>query len=192
MKYIPAEKLIAEIERMISVCETQRADANEVGCNELADYASARMGELNVVLETITSLQQEQLIEGKQVIIITETNGEANIHWECRSLDDVRVLLTSAESFIADKQIEELRGQGSGPDHNTTEGRYSSLFKHRQEQPEVVLEKFDLEKFDKEVTEFWGRCVAEPNDSSACLQIDSFIEIARHFYKLGLNARKEE
>lgn len=59
-KYIDAEKLIAEIERKISVCEKQRADAIEVECYDLADDASARMGELNVVLETITSLQQEQ------------------------------------------------------------------------------------------------------------------------------------
>ena len=59
-KYIDAEKLIAEIERKISACKKQRADAIEVECYNLADDASARMGELYVVLETIASLQQEQ------------------------------------------------------------------------------------------------------------------------------------
>ena len=60
MKYIDSEKLIAEIERKIGICEKQRSDAIEVECYALADDASARMGELNVVLETIASLQQEQ------------------------------------------------------------------------------------------------------------------------------------
>lgn len=50
----------------------------------------------------------------------------------------------------------------------------------------------DLEKFDKDVTKIWGRCAAEPNDSIACLHIETFNEVARHFYELGLNARKEE
>lgn len=57
----------------------------------------------------------------------------------------------------------------------------------QQEQPEV-----DLEKFDKDVTEIWGRCAAEPNDSIACIHIETFNEVARHFYELGFNARKEE
>lgn len=57
----------------------------------------------------------------------------------------------------------------------------------RQEQPEV-----DLDMFDKEVTKMWGRCAAEPNDTIACLHIESFIEIVRHFYELGLKARREE
>ena len=50
----------------------------------------------------------------------------------------------------------------------------------------------DLETFDMRVTEMWGRCAANPNDTIACLHIDSFIEIARHFFELGqLNERKD-
>jgi len=56
-----------------------------------------------------------------------------------------------------------------------------------QEQPEV-----ELEKFDKDVTEIWGRCAAEPNDSIACFHIETFNEVARHFYELGKNAGREE
>ena len=48
----------------------------------------------------------------------------------------------------------------------------------------------DLEQFDKDVTKIWGRCAAEPNDSIACLHIETFNEVASHFYELGLNARK--
>ena len=103
-------------------------------------------------------IQQERPIEGKQVIIITETNGEANIHWDCRSLDDVRALLTSAESFITDKQIEELRGQGSGPDYDTTEGRFRNAHKFQQEQPEVDLVQFIMEyekKSGEKIPDHW-------------------------------------
>lgn len=51
--------------------------------------------------------------------------------------------------------------------------------------------KEDLETFDKRVTKMWGRCAANPDDTIACLHIDSFIEIARHFYELGLKAKGE-
>ena len=56
----------------------------------------------------------------------------------------------------------------------------------QHEQPEV-----DLETFDKRVTKMWERCAAEPNDTIACLHIDSFIEIARHFFELGLTQKGE-
>ena len=58
--YIDADKLLAEIERKISICEKQRSDAIEVECYNLADHASARIGELHVIQETIASRQQEQ------------------------------------------------------------------------------------------------------------------------------------
>lgn len=58
--YIDANKLLAEIEQKISICEKQRSDAIEIECYNLADHASARIGELHVIQETIASLQQEQ------------------------------------------------------------------------------------------------------------------------------------
>lgn len=109
MKYIDSDKLIAEIERRIQRCEDCEMDGYPDTTSSEATLKSLR--------SFITSLQQEQPIEGKQVIIITETNGDANIHWDCRSLDDVNALLASAQSFIADKQIEKLRGPGSGYRH---------------------------------------------------------------------------
>ncbi len=45
----------------------------------------------------------------KQRVLLTETNGDANIDWDCRSLDDVKTLLKFGLDFIrtieADKQI---------------------------------------------------------------------------------------
>lgn len=49
----------------------------------------------------------------------------------------------------------------------------------------------DLEKFDKEVTKIWGKCAADPDDSLACFHIETFNEIARHFYGLRNRALEE-
>ena len=109
-KYIDAEKLIAEIERYKQGAAISRFDND----GENADYFQGKVDLCDDLTHIITSLQQEQPIEGKQVIIITETDGDANIYWDCRSLGDVKALLANAQSFIADKQVEGLRGQGSG------------------------------------------------------------------------------
>ena len=131
MKYIDADKLKKSISNYI---EGARAALNPTDGD--ADYYKGKIDACKDMQEFITSLQQEQPIEGKQVIIITETDGDANICWDCRSLDDVIALLKSAESFIAEKQIEKIAGPGSGPDYATTEGRYSHLFKRQQDQPD--------------------------------------------------------
>lgn len=146
-KYIDAGKLIAEIEQQIknfSIMHNTAASKEDYESMNRVDCVIAR---LRSVLAFVNSLQQEQPIEGKQVIIITETDCDANIHWYCRSLDDVMALLTSAKSFIADKQIEELRGKGSGPDYNTVEGRFRNAHKFHQEQQEVQNGKFVFPKY---------------------------------------------
>lgn len=61
------------------------------------------------------------------------------------------------------------------------------MLEKEQVQPEV-----ELEEFDKDVAKLWSRCAAEPNDSIACLHVETFSEVARHFFELGLNARKED
>lgn len=95
----------------------------------------------------------------------------------------------------ADKLKVKIKGLQceQGFDTGEAERAYQSAIKDiltfidslRQEQMEV-----DLGKFDKDVTKIWGRCAAEPNDSIACLHIETFNEVARHFYELGLNTRK--
>lgn len=56
------------------------------------------------------------------------------------------------------------------------------------EKPMDGLEDVD---FDREITHIWGKCAAEPNDQIACLHIESFIEIARHFAKWGAEHLKK-
>ena len=175
-EYIDAEQLKAEIERRKKELFTIGGDTFE---NRWA------CGALDNIKEFIASLQQEKPIKGKQVVIVTETDGDANIHWDCRSLDDVKALLASAQSFIADKQVEELRGQGSGPDYNTTEGRFRNAHKFQQEQPDVDL----TERIHRFIMAYFR---SPDYDRDLIAEVDwenSMIECARHFYELGLNAR---
>lgn len=193
-KYIDAEKLIAEIEALKTIFEKMSSidgPRKEFFCGKREMAVQA--------ICLITSLQQEQPIEGKQAIIITETNGDANIHWDCRSLDDVMALLKSAESFITEKQIENTSGPGSSPDYATTEGRYSHLFKRQQEQPEVDLEKEIMEESEQnwynKAAKFWyEHCELNKTKDQRILILDAptFTELVHDIYELGLNARKEK
>ncbi|MBO7071857.1 MAG: hypothetical protein J6W09_11280 [Bacteroidales bacterium] len=146
MKYIDADKLIAETEQLLAKAKNdeEKAFAQKDASAHLA--AVTKTAVCVKIKKLISTLQQDQPFGGKQVIVITETDGDANIHWDCRSLDDVIVLLKSAESFITEKQIEKIAGPGSGPDYATTEGRYSHLFKHKQEQPEFPTTDEEVEK----------------------------------------------
>lgn len=179
-KYIDADKLIAEIMAL------KEKYGSCVAKNEVEQcYKGGRLIGYEDALNKINKLQQEQPIEGKQIIIITETDGDANIHWDCRSLDDVMALLTSAKSFIADKQIEELRGKGSGPDHNTVEGRFRNAHKFQQEQPEVDEDFF----FDEVLKVYDDNNKYPPRSEEELTMLET---IARHFWNKGYSARKEE
>ena len=43
---------------------------------------------------------EEKAKTEKQRVLLTETNGSANIDWDCRSLDDVKTLLKCGLEFI--------------------------------------------------------------------------------------------
>ena len=173
MKYIDAEKLIAHLKKTMESYKSQMVDPTKYPIDHI-DLMAFLAREYQAIIANVESFQQEQPIEGKQVVIITETDGDANIHWDCRSLDDVKALLASAQSFIADKQVEELRGMGSGPDYNTTEGRFRKAHEFKQKQPEVDLEK--------EIKDYF-------TGSNYNLSSYECWTIARHFYELGKNAK---
>lgn len=181
-KYIDAEKLKAEIQKKYLDAKEKARFAGETGTSSDCTKWDAIVLQYENVLRIIESLQQEQP-EDKQIVIITESHGDANIEWDCRSLDDVIALLKSAESFIAEKQIEKIAGHGSGPDYATTEGRYSQLFKPQQEQPEVDLEK-QIDTFLNETGAPYVWC----NDDE---QKEWCNIIARHFYGLRNRALEE-
>ena len=127
-----------------------------------ADYYKGKIDACKDIQEFISSLQQEQpMPDSTKLIELWHQDKEMLKEKDFR--DDPWRLAYNA--FMC--------GFGRG------------ITVNKQGQPEV-----DLEQFDKDVTKIWGRCAAEPNDSIACLHIETFNEVARHFYELGLNARK--
>lgn len=64
------------------------------------------------------------------------------------------------------------------------------MFKPIQEQPEVDLEKEIRDYFSKWDYDFYNRVITMDNDTVATLL--SIQNVARHFWKKGYNARKEE
>jgi len=91
---------------------------------------------------------------------------------ELQSFSDEDYVCSTAAQYAAEKA--------------TLENVQNIIDSLKQEQPEV-----DLETFDKSVTKMWERCAAEPNDTIACLHIESFIEIARHFAQWGAEHLKK-
>lgn len=158
-EYIDKAVVVAEINRLY-----QEHSDNRYGCDEAALC-------LEVLEDFIDTLEAK---EGKQVIIITESDGDAYIHWDCRSLEDVNILLDCAKSFIIDRQIENVRGEGSFPDYNTEEGRYKDLFSKSSEVKVADLEK----ELDSMITPKLKFHKALP----------SLFDVAKHFFKLGLRS----
>jgi len=141
MKYIDADKLIAEIERRYdNMLNRAKLDS------ENANYWNGKADAYRAIYDHIDSLQHEQPTKGYDEKYLNEKIAKAKKSW-----DGVDV----------DKYMDEIRGG-------------------KHEQPEVDLEK--------EVTHF----VDDDKILSKFVKYDDALLIARHFYKLGLNARKEE
>lgn len=166
-KYIDADKLIAEIER--------------------------RKNRSKRRLDNIVPLKRKDTIDEEQLVKI-----ELRDKVDKAYLNGVWVTLCDILSFITSLQQEQsvpscktcgfyenncpfIRGKLIPYPNKVCKDYTYSVMK---DQPEV--------DFDREITHIWGKCAAEPKDQIACLHIESFIEIARHFYELGLNASKEE
>lgn len=140
-KYIEAEKLIAEIERLVKVNK-------ELKPSRFTEGIAAGYGD---VLSAITSLQQDQP--------------------EFPTTDE------EIEIFLATHPKVEVPNKYKTPDW---------LWK-KLEQPEVDLKN--------EIITQWSKC--NPTDEGmgseyAIIAVEQFAAIARHFYELGLKARKEE
>lgn len=147
MKYIDAEKLIAEIERLYEIARE-------------ASYNGEIEGEMTAydkILSFIASLQQEQT--------------------DLPSGEDV---MTMCNQILID-WVKEGKTQKEKEQREQAHIRFFELYDDylMREQPEVDL--------DSALTGFMGRYAYENSG-----EYPSAIDIARHFFELGLNARKEE
>lgn len=170
-KYIPAEKLIAEIETWIDIAEKRINNNAPIEHPETIDeeklkylqktreskitWLDGQEEALKKVLSIITSLQQEQPTKGYDEKYLNEKITKAKKSW-----DGVDV----------DKYMDDVRGR---------------------EQPEIDLEK----EIDNYIADNFSEAhdgVLLSDASGTELMITDISLIARHFYELGLNARKEE
>lgn len=191
MKYIDADILRGKIES-IGLYAQKNADYND-GRNDMK----------MMVLDLIDSLQKEQQID-KQIVVISESHGDANIEWDCRSIDDVKELLAAGARYISKEQewqkdtevlytklVNLLKTYRIGEEtaiiladriadtygaQRYMDGLCDGV---KQEQPEVELEK-ELNRYLR--GEF---------QQTAGGNFNNYIQVARHFYELGLNARKK-
>lgn len=138
MRYIDANKLIAEIERRI---ESWAICGKNSPAGQGKDTCESRVTELSDLLSFIASLQQEQP--------------------QLPGIEDPGI---PGKDFIPVEWVDACE-------------MYGKRKIVKQEQPEVDLEK--------EIKNYLATKCAGDDEPSVS-------EIARHFYELGLNARKEE
>ena len=106
------EKIRAEVERLQHT-DIPHTDEWWDG----ADYVRRRMKEVLSDLEKVCPrLQDDQIIQKakseKQRVLITETDGSANVYWDARSLDDVKSMLNSALAFIGEQSEKQTTAEG--------------------------------------------------------------------------------
>lgn len=162
-KYIDADKLKAKIKELNLVTKTY-------------DEQVAFINALAMVVETITSLQQEQ--------------PEANEIEKALSLQIQAYLTTASDELYAPGKplYTEEHHEGIHECMKMWQKLHQYYFSTKQEQPEVDLE---IRKQIEELANDWHhKGFASDEDCPLCMQ--DLIDILWYFYELGLNARKEE
>lgn len=166
--YIPADKLIAEIKGIIAAVQTTN-HPDALGTMGQC-MAAAEIEAINLILDAIKELQQEQPD--------SPSLTERSIVWFENIAANAKRLSAGNVSHLGPTIV--------GMAIRSKE----FLEKHKQEQPEV-----DLEKEIGTYFQGWTDCddySQALNAEGECVSTDEIIEIARHFYKLGLNSRTED
>lgn len=194
-RYIDSKKLIAEIKRQIESA-AQKADISySVDDVENEKKYDDERNVLERLLGLITSLQQEQTPTEREI-------AEAHRYAEMiRERDKERIQqeqpepsnnLVDVDAVREDFITEVYRVLDADPTNdraNAIINAFDSLPTVSQEQPEVDFkEELDdfISEFYRHYTEYEGQYIKE-KDWRYSIEMT-----ARHFYELGLNARKEE
>ena len=196
-KYIDSDKFIKEFEKMID--------------NILASVDSGAGYVIDEVYKIIDSLQQEQPIQVNTLTWKDINDLERiinNVHYEFRNgigeksfgkevLERFREerdeqeqpkvdLVAKLRHHLATTPREQLEKEWKELEHWNNVGPTVQEFLYGKQQ-EVELEK--------EIDSFWDSCIKHKNERGGNVIWSNKIEIevlARRFYELGLNARKEE
>lgn len=170
MKYIDSEKLIAEIERRKQIHKSNVKNGFPEEANKITEDDN--------ILSLITSLQQEQP-EGlhftplnRLIQKIPSKNWNDTVNNYAKKLRDCLI----KEGYRKDAEV--LQGYISYMNGNNV----TMATMDDQEQPEVDFET-EYAKFSND---------PDALDYAFPIDLADYKDFARHFYKLGLNARKEE
>ena len=180
-KYIDADKLKARIEEWYNIYKI----------GQHSPFRNGKVETLRETIELIDSLQQEQPHKSfceENCKGYRDTGGKCFFGFNCSAKKAQEWSETGLEvskfcqpvpkniaNCVAEHFWEMLDDEEK---ENTTA---------QQEQPEVELEK--------EIDHFWDSCIKHKNERGGNVIWSNKIEIevlARHFYELGLNARKEK
>lgn len=156
MKYIDAEKLIAEIERQIK----------ELYIDEMDESVREALTNL---LSFITSLQQEQ----PELYFYCKYGGTMPLCSDCKRNHN--------NSPFKTEEIATWYAPSNGTKH--------CIDYIQQEQPKVDLEK-EIEKQIRNI--FYDLDGIAIMGTSKYASVEDMEYIARYFYELGLNAKREE
>ena len=181
MKYIDADKLITKIEKskneLKSLMSKLYYAANYKECK-------AELNGYNKILSIVSSLQQEQ----PEVDLMDTRIQYASVHDGIKSFAETYSFNIDSQLFPQlSKEQQELwrkeieQAAVSGGDIGITLAR-DVRYNENQSQPEVDLEK-EIDKWFDMIGDSWNDAEWSTNDIRST---------ARHFYELGINARKEE
>lgn len=163
MKYVDAEKLIELLEEM------KRAEYENCG------GVNSKTGALQEIQELIDSLQQEQPEKTLTFGGFVDKVGTWFAHLR---LDKFRKTF-DGETFPATELVQR---------YDLFVRELTKQYSDKQEQPEVDLEK-ELIEWHKRHFKKTG---TYEKYSGFYLENSSQLDLARHFYKLGHNAKKED
>ena len=170
MKYIDAEKLIAEIEDRLH-CNGAFDEVGDYGWH----YDKGMVDAYNHIKEFITSLQQEQ---PEKILTFGGFVDKVGTWFAHLRLDKFRETF-DGETFPATELVQR---------YDWFVRELSKQYSDKQEQPEADL---DFQVFAEEMDAVFN-LPAEATENTEDNPLNWEYAIARHFYELGLNARKEE
>lgn len=170
MKYIDAEKLIAEIERKMKCWEGE-------GLPKGIDSPYCTLKGVRTFVESLQQEQAEESIAKEAIQLVFEeklTPFKDGNQWCFLLGHNIIEGICGFGDTILDAAIDFYK------DYSTTRIHIGEL-KKTMEQPEVDL----LKALD----DYYNKAEFGPGDA---IEYETHKSIAHHFYELGLNARKEE
>ena len=164
----------AEIERRVDILATVSVKQAKDGDSEMSTYYHGKAVSLEELIPFLSTLESEKQMDQEGLVEEVKRYYSDNFAYISSDQPTLSILTNVARHFY------DLGCRRTSEKFDEIE--YERQREEKSEKPGEGWEDVD---FDSEITHIWGKCAAEPNDQIACLHIESFIEIARHFAQWG-------